>query len=62
MEMGLTDPYGEGFMSIGLAHNVLERAKDFAQEFSSKLSGPRMCASTCVAPKVGEGTLCQRDG
>ena len=42
-------------MTIRLIHDVLERAKDFTLEIHSKLSGPRMCASTCVTPKGGEG-------
>ena len=39
-------------MAIDLDHDVLGRAKKISLELHSKLSGPRMCASTCVAPKV----------
>ena len=42
-------------MVIRHVHDVLGRAKNVSLKLHSKLSGPRMCASTCVAPKGGEG-------
>ena len=42
-------------MAIRHVHDVLERAKKFTLELHSKLSGSRMCASTSVTPKSGEG-------